>query len=153
MVVMSQIAGPPRQPGAPLSTSTAARRAWWRRPALVIPLALVVAATVAAALFLALRPRTITASGTVIDGRTGQPVAMASLHAGGKSARTNARGVFQIPGLAPNATVSVRARYYAAAQVRPAGAPLRLRLPPIPPHATSTSHLPPHPLPPALSPP
>src|SRR3989442_550715 len=115
MVVMSQIAGPPRQPVPPPSAPIAARRAWWRRPALIIPVALVVAAVVAAALFLALRPRTITASGTVVDGRTGQPVAMASLHAGGKSARTNVRGVFRIPGLAPNATVSVRARYYAAA--------------------------------------
>src|SRR5207245_4122669 len=101
MVVMSQIAGPPRQPlpsPSPL-VPIAAHRSWWRRPALIIPLALVVTVAVAAALFLALRPRTITASGTVIDGRTGRPVAMASLHAAGRSARTNARGVFRIPGL------------------------------------------------------
>jgi len=153
MVVMSQIAGPPRQPVPSPSAPIAARRAWLRRPALIIPLALVAAAVVAAALFLALRPRTITASGTVIDGRTGQPVAMASLHAGGKSARTNARGVFQIPGLAPNATVSVRARYYAAAQVRAAGAPLRVRLAPIPVHVTVTSDLTGNPLAAVVAPP
>jgi hypothetical protein len=153
MVVMSQITGPPRQPGAPPSPSIAARRAWWRRPALILPLALVVTAAVAAALFLALRPSTITASGTVIDGRTGQPVAMASLHSGGKSARTNARGVFQIPGLAPNAKVSVRARYYAAAQVRAAGAPLRVRLAPIPVYVTVHSDLTGNPLPAVVSPP
>ncbi len=150
---MSQIAGPPRQPGPPLWPSIAARRAWWRRPALILPLALVVAAAVAAALFLALRPRTITASGTVIDERTGQPVAMASPHAGGKSARTNARGVFRIPGLAPSVKVSVRARYYAAAQVRAAGTPLRVRLAPIPVHVTVTSDLTGNPLAAVVSPP
>jgi hypothetical protein len=152
MVVMSQIARPPRKPGPPHSPSIAARRAWWRRPALILPLALVVTAAVAAALLLALRPRTITASGTVIDGGTGQPVAMASLHAGGKSARTNARGVFRIPGLAPNAQVSVRAHYYAAAQVRAASTPLRVRLAPIPVHVTITSDLTGNPLPAVVSP-
>jgi hypothetical protein len=153
MVVMSQIAGPPRQPGAPLSTSIAARRAWWRRPALVIPLALVVAAAVAAAVFLALRPRTITASGTVINSLTGQPVAMASLHADGKSAHTNARGAFRIPGLDPNAKVSVRARYYSAAQVRAAGTPLRVRLAPVPVYVTVRSDLTGNPLAAVVSPP
>ncbi len=152
---MSQIAGPPRQPVPSPSPSVpiAAHRSWWRRPALIIPLALVVTVAVAAALFLALRPRTITASGTVIDGRTGQPVAMASLHAGGMSARANARGVFRITGLAPNAKVSVRARYYAAAQVRAAGTPLRVRLAPIPVYVTATSDLTGNPLPAVVSPP
>lgn len=150
---MSQIARPPRQPVPSPSVPIAARRAWFTRPALIIPLALVVTAAIAAALFLALRPRTITASGTVIDGRTGQPVAMASLHAGGKSAHTNARGVFQIPGLAPNAKVSVRARYYAAAQVRAAAAPLRVRLAPTPVHVTVHSDLTGNPLPAVVSPP
>jgi hypothetical protein len=153
MVVMSQITGPPRQPGPQLSPSIAVRRAWWRRSVLILPLALVVTAAGAAALFLALRPATITASGTVVDGRTGQPVAMASLQAGGKSARTNARGVFRIPGLAPHAKVSVRARYYTAAQVRVAGTPVRVRLAPIPVHVTVTSDLTGNPLPAAVSPP
>jgi carboxypeptidase family protein len=153
MVVMSQIAGPPRQPVPSPSMPITAHRAWFTRPALIIPLALVVTAAVAAALFLALRPGTITASGTVIDGRTGQPVAMASLHAGGKSARTNARGVFRIPGLAPNAKVSVRARYYAAAKVRAVGTPQRVRLAPIPVYVTVTSDLTGNPLPAVVSPP
>lgn len=152
---MSQIAGPPRPPVRSPSPSVpiVAHRAWWRRPALILPLALVVAAAVAAAVFLALRPGTITASGTVIDGRTDQPVALASLHAGGKSARTNARGVFRIPGLAPGARVSVRARYYAAAQVTAAGTPLRVRLAPIPVYVTVHSDLTGGPLPAVVAPP
>jgi len=152
---MSQIAGPPRQPVPSPSPAVpiAAHRAWWHRPALIIPLALVVTLAVAAALFLALRPATVTARGTVIDGRTGQPVALASLHAGGKSARTNARGVFRIPGLAPGAPVSVRARYYAAAQVTAAGTPLRVRLAPIPVYVTVHSDLTGNPLPAVVSPP
>ena len=151
---MSQIAGPPRQPvPPPLPSPPIAARRGWRRPALVIPLALVVTAAVAAAVFLALRPGTVTASGTVIDGRTGQPVAMASLRAGGKSARTNARGVFRIPGLAPGAPVWVRARYYAAVQVRAAGTPLRVRLAPIPVYVTVHSDLTGGPLPAVVSPP
>jgi len=153
MVVMSQVARPPRQPVSSLPVPIAAHRAWWRRPALIIPLALVVTAAVAAAVFLALRPRTITASGTVIDGRTGQPVAMASLRAGGKSARTNARGAFRIPGLDPDAKVSVRARYYAAAQVTAAGTPVRVRLAPIPVYVTVTSDLTGNPLAAVVSPP
>jgi hypothetical protein len=153
MVVMSQISGPPHQPVPSPSVPIAARRAWFTRPTLIIPLALVVTAAIAAALFLALRPTTITAHGTVIDGRTGRPVAMASLRAHGKSARTNARGVFRIPGLAPNVKVSVRARYYATAQVRAAGAALRVRLAPIPVHVTVTSDLTGNPLPAVVSPP
>ena len=150
---MSQVAGPPRQPVPSPSVPIAARRSWWRRRALIIPLALVVTVAVAAALFLVLRPRTVTAGGTVIDGRTGQPVAMASLHAAGRSARTNARGLFQIPGLAPNAKVSVRARYYAAAQVRAADTPLRVRLAPIPVYVTVHSDLTGNPVPAVVAPP
>ena len=66
---MSQVAGPPRQPVPSPSVPIAARRSWWRRRALIIPFALVVTVAVAAALFLVLRPRTVTAGGTVIDGR------------------------------------------------------------------------------------
>jgi hypothetical protein len=150
---MSQIAGPPRQPVPPLSPPIADRRAWWRRPALILPLGLLVAAAMAAALLLALRPGRITASGTVIDGRTGQPVAQASLHVGGKSARTNARGMFRIAGLAPGVRVSVRARYYTVARVRVAGAPLQVRLAPIPVHVTVTSGLTGNPLAAVVSPP
>src|SRR5258708_27735253 len=62
MVVMSQIAGPPHQPVPSPSVPSAAHRAWWRHPVLIIPLAVVVTAAVAAAVFLALRPTTITAS-------------------------------------------------------------------------------------------
>ena len=128
---MSQIAGPPPlQPGPLPSPPAGTHRAWYRRPALIIPLALLVTAAVAAALFLALRPTTITASGTVTDGLTGQPVAAASLHADDKSARTDARGAFQLPGLPPGARLSVQARYYATAQVTATSRPLRVRLAP-----------------------
>jgi hypothetical protein len=153
MVVMSQPAGPPPQlvssPAAPAS----ARRAWFRRPALSIALVLMVIAGSAAAVFLAVRPGTITARGTVIDGRTGRPVALASVHAGGRSATTNARGVFQIPGLALHAAVSVRARYYTPARSRVTGAPLRIRLAPVPVLVTVTSGLSGDPLPALVSPP
>lgn len=150
---MSQIAGPtPLQHGPPLPLSAAARRPWLKRPVLVIPLALMTAA-VAAALFLTLRPVTITARGTVIDRLTGQPVAFARLHADGKSATTNARGAFRIAGLAPHARLSIRARYYAAAQVTAASTPLRVRLAPVPVHVTVTSNLTGEPLPATVSPP
>lgn len=137
---MSQITGPPPlQAGPPPSPPAATRKAWYRRPALVIPLALAVTAAVAAALFLALRPTTITARGTVFDTRTGQAVISATLRADGKSAHTNTRGVFRLPGLPPGAKLSVQARYYATAQVKAASRPLRVRLAPIPVHVTVTS--------------
>src|SRR5258708_26214062 len=97
MVLRSETAGPPLQPGPPPSPPAAARKAWYRRPALIIPLALVVTAAVAAAVFLALRPSTITASGTVIDRLTGQPGISAALRAHGTSARTNAHRAFRMP--------------------------------------------------------
>lgn len=151
MVVMSQITGPPPlQPGPPPTPPAAAHRAWYKRPSLIIPLALVLAAAVAAALFLALRPTTITASGTVIDRLTGQPVAAASLHGGGKSAITNARGKFQIAGIATDTTLRVSARYYAPAQVKAAQTPVTVRLAPVPVPVAVTSALTGRPLPAAL---
>lgn len=152
---MSQIAEPtPLQSGPPPPISAAPRRPWWKRSVLVIPLALMMTAAVAAALFLALRPPvTIMARGTVIDRLTGQPVASARLHADGKSATTNARGAFRIPGLAPHARVSIQARYYAAAQVTAASTTLRVRLAPVPVHVTVTSNLTGKPLPATVSPP
>lgn len=150
---MSQGAWQPPQLVPPLSAPAAGRKAPFRRRALIVPLTLVVAVVGAAIVFLALRPGTITARGTVIDGRTGRPVALASLRADGKSATTNAHGVFQISGLAPHATVSVRARYYAAARVRVTGAPLRVRLTPISVQVTVTSGLSGNPLSAIVSPP
>jgi hypothetical protein len=85
MVVMSQIAGPaPLQPG-PASSSIAARRAWYRRRALIIAVVLVVIAAAGTALFLVLNLVTITASGIVLDRLTGQPVALARVHADGSA--------------------------------------------------------------------
>ena len=154
MVLVSQIAGPPPlQPGPPPSPPAAARKAWYRRPALIIPLALVVTAAVAAAVFLALRPSTITASGTVIDGLTGQPVISAVLRADGTSARTNAHGAFRMPGLARGARLSVQARYYATTQVRATTKPVKVRLAPIPVHVTVTSAITGMPLAGVLTPP
>jgi hypothetical protein len=153
MVVMSQITGPaPRRPGPALSL-IAARRGWYRRPGLIIAVVLVVIAAVATALFLVLKPVTITASGTALDRLTGQPVASARVHAGGKSARTNARGVFRMPGLAPGARLLVQAHYYATARMSAASAPLRVRLAPIPVHVTATSALTGRPLAARVSPP
>src|SRR5260370_41425539 len=117
MVLMSQIVGPPLQPGPPPSPPAAARKAWYRRPTLIIPLALVVTAAVAAAVFLALRPSTITASGTVIDRLTGQPVISAALRPHRTSARTNAPGAFRMPRLGRGAKPAVQARACTTAQV------------------------------------
>jgi hypothetical protein len=152
MVVMSQILGPPPlQPGPPPSPPAAARRPWYRRPALVIPLALlVVTAAVAAALFLALRPTTITARGTVVDRLTGQPVISATLHADGKFARTNMHGAFRLPGLPPGARLSVRARYYATTQVKATTKPVKVRLAPVPVPVAVISALTGRPLPATL---
>ncbi len=148
---MSQITGPPPlQPGPPPAPPAAAHRAWYRRPVLVVPLVLVVAASVAAALFLTLRPSTITARGTVIDSLTGQPLTAASLSGGGKAATTNARGTFQITGIAANTTLLVRARYYAPAQAKAAQTPVTVRLAPVPVPVTVTSALTGRPLPAAL---
>jgi len=148
---MSQITEPPPlQPGPPPAPPAAAHRAWYRRPVLVVPLVLVVAAAVAAALFLALQPSTITARGTVIDRLTGQPVAAASLYGGGKAATTNARGKFQITGIAANTTLLVRARYYSPAQAKAAQTPVTVRLAPVPVPVAVTSALTGRPLPAAL---
>src|SRR5690348_3510153 len=150
---MPQLTGPPSlQPGRPPAPPVAVRRAWYRRPVLVVPLALVLAAAGAAALFLALRPATITARGGVVDRLTGRPVAGAALRADGRPARTNSRGAFQIPGLPPHARLRIGARYYATARVTATGNPQRVRLAPVPVHVTITSALTGRPLAATLSP-
>ncbi len=116
-------------------------KAWYRRPALILPLAVVVLAAVGTALFFVLSPGAITARGTVIDRLTGQPVAAASIHGDGKSATTNARGNFQIAGVAANATLRVHARYYAPAQVKAVQTPVTVRLAPVPVPAAVSSAL------------
>ncbi len=137
---MSTITPMPVGP-APAPPPPAAHKAWYRRPALILPLAVVVLAAVGAALFFVLSPSPITARGTVIDRLTGQPVASASVHADGKSAATNARGKFQVSGIAAGTVLRVHARYYATAQVKAAQTPVTVRLAPVPVPVTVTSAL------------
>jgi len=135
---MSQITGPPLEPAPP---PVGRRKAWYRRPVLIVPLVLVVAAAVAVTVFLVLIPRGITARGTVLDRLTGQPIAAAHVHADGKSATTDTHGGFRLEGLATNTTLRVDARYYAPAQVKAATTPLTVRLTPIPVTVSATSAL------------
>jgi hypothetical protein len=138
---MSTITPMPVGPAPAPQPPSGGRRAWYRRPALVLPLALVVLAGVGAALFVVLSPGQITVRGTVIDRLTGQPVAAASLHGGGKSAVTTARGKFQVNGIAAGTALRVHARYYAPAQVTAAQTPVTVRLAPVPVPVTVTSAL------------
>jgi hypothetical protein len=147
---MSAITPMPVGPASAPQPPTAARRAWYRRPALIISLALVVLAAVGAVLFVVLSPSGITARGTVLDRLTGQPVAAASVHGGGKSAIANARGKFQVNGIAAGTVLRVRARYYALARVTAAQAPVTVRLAPVPVPVTVTSALTGKPLPATL---
>lgn len=125
--------------------------AWYRRPALIIPLTLVVLAAVGTALFFVLSASTtMTARGTVIDRLTGQPVAAASLQGGGKSATTNAHGEFQVADIATDTTLRVNARYYAPAEVKAAQEPMTVRLAPVPVPVVVTSALTGKPLPATL---
>jgi hypothetical protein len=103
-----------------------------------------------AVLFVVLSPSAITARGTVMDRLTGQPVAAASVHGGGKSATANARGKFQIAGIAADTVLRVHARYYATAQVKAAPTPVTVRLAPVPVPVTVTSALTGKPLPATL---
>jgi len=150
MVVMSTITPTPVGPAPAPQSPTAGHRAWYRRPALILPLALLILAAVGAALFVVLSPRGITARGTVIDRLTGQPVAAASVHGGGKSAATNARGKFQINGIATGTVLRVRARYYAATQAKAAQTSVTVRLAPVPVPVVVTSALTGKPLPATL---
>ena len=147
---MSTIAPMPVGPAPAPQPPAAARKAWYRRPAFIIPLALVVLAAVGAVLFVVLSPSEITARGTLIDRLTGQPVAGASVHGGGKSAIANARGKFQVNGIAAGTVLRVRARYYAPAQVTAAQAPVTVRLAPVPVPVMVTSALTGKPLPATL---
>jgi hypothetical protein len=136
---MSTITPMPVGPAPAPQPASGGHRAWYRRPALILPVAVVVLAAVGAALFFVLSPRAITARGTVIDRLTGQPVAAASIHGGGKSATTNARGNFQVVGVATDTTLRVHARYYAPAQVKAAQTPVTVRLAPVPVPVAVTS--------------
>jgi hypothetical protein len=97
-----------------------------------------------------LSPSEITARGTLIDRLTGQPVAGASVHGGGKSAIANARGKFQVNGIAAGTVLRVRACYYTPAQMTAAQAPVTVRLAPVPVPVTVTSALTGKPLPATL---
>jgi hypothetical protein len=147
MVAMSTITPMPVGPAPAPQQSHGGHRAWYRRPALIVPLLVVVLAAMGAGLFVVLSPSSITARGTVLDRLTGQPVAGAGVHGGGKSAAADARGKFQLAGLAAGTVLRVRARYYAAAQVTAAQAPVTVRLAPIPVPVTVTSALTGRPLP------
>lgn len=147
---MSTITPMPVGPAPAPPPPTAAHRAWYRRPVLIIPLALMVLAAVGAVLFVVLSPSEITARGTVIDRLTGQPVAAATVHGGGKSAIANARGKFQVNGIAAGTVLRVRARYYAPAQLTAAQEPVTVRLAPVPVPVTVTSALTGKPLPATL---
>lgn len=138
---MSTITPMPVGPAPAPQPPSSGHRAWYRRPAWIVPLALVVVAAVGAVLFVVLSPGTITARGTVLDRLTGQPVAAASVHGGGKSVTANARGTFQIGGIATGTVLRVDARYYAPAQVTAAQAPMTVRLAPVPVPVTVTSAL------------
>jgi hypothetical protein len=74
----------------------------------------------------------ITVTGTVFDAMTGRPVATATVAVAGRSTRSDARGGFALPGVAPNAVLTVRAPDYASATVTAASGPVRIRLAPIP---------------------
>lgn len=147
---MSTITPMPVGPAPAAQPPGAGRRAWYRRPALIIPLVVVVLAAVGAALFLVLSPSQITVRGTVIDRLTRQPVAAASVHGDGKSAIANVRGKFQVSGIAAGTVLHVRARYYATAQVAAAQTPVTVRLAPVPVPVTVTSALTGKPLPATL---
>lgn len=135
----------------PSGTAAVARRpAWYRRPVLILPLVLAVVAAAGLALVVVLSPHGITARGTIVDRLTGQPVAAARLAGDGKSATTNARGQFQIPGIAAGTRLRVQARYYAPARLTAAQAPVRVRLAPVPVPVTVTSALTGRPLPATL---
>jgi len=147
---MSTITPMPVGPAPAPQPPSGGHRAWYRRPALILPLALVVLAAVGATLFFVSSPSAITARGTVLDRLTGQPVAAASLYGGGKSAVTSTRGTFQITGIAAGTALRVRARYYAPAQVKAAQTPVTVRLAPVPVPVAVTSALTGQPLPATL---
>lgn len=138
---MSKFTETPLAPAPPPQSPIAVHKPWYRRPILILPLVLIVMAAVGITLFFALSPRGITARGTVIDRLTGQPVAAASLHGGGKSTTTNAHGKFQIAGIAADTALRVQARYYAPTQVKATQTPVTVRLAPIPVAVTITSAL------------
>ncbi len=136
---MSHITGTSLEPVPP--SPIPRRKAWYRRPVLIVPLVLVVAAAVAITLVLVLIPRGITVRGKVIDKLTGQPVAAAHLRTDGMSATTGTDGAFRMEGVATDATLRVSARYYASAQAKAATAPMTVQLTPIPVHISVTSAL------------
>jgi len=147
--------------GSPPSAQPPRRtRRWYRRPVLIVPLVLIAAVSV---VLVTLRgsgnPSTtksttmaqpvITVNGTVLDSITGRPL-VAAVAAGGRSTRTNARGAFRLPGVRPNATLTIRSRNYAAATVPAAPGPATIRLTPIPVRVKVTSALTGVPLPAAI---
>ncbi len=147
---MSAITPMPVGPAPAAQAPGGGHRAWYRRPALILPLAVVVLAAGGGVLFVVLSPSAITARGTVIDRLTGQPVAAASVHGGGKSATANARGKFQIADITAGTALRVQARYYAPAQVMAAQTPVTVRLAPVPVLVAVTSALTGRPLPATL---
>jgi hypothetical protein len=150
MVAMSNTTEIPVGPASAPESSIAVRKAWYRRPGLILALVLAVLAAAGAVLFVVLSSNGITARGTVIDRLTGQPLAAASVHGGGKSATTNARGKFQIADIAAGTTLHVQARYYAPAQVKAAPAPVTVRLALVPVPVAVTSAMTGRPLPATL---
>jgi hypothetical protein len=144
-------------PSAPPPRRT---RRWYRRPVLIVPLVLIAAISVVLVILYrsgntsTTKPPTvaqpdITVNGTVLDSITGRPLA-AAVTAAGHSTRTNAHGAFRLPGVRPNAALTIRSRNYAAATVPAAPGPATIRLTPIPVRVKVTSALTGVPLPAAI---
>ncbi len=145
--------------GSPPSPPRRRPRSWYRRPMLVVPLVLVAAAAVVLLTVfrptpatrsgtggVAAAPPVITVNGTVLDSMTGHPVA-AAVAVAGHSTRTDVQGAFRLPGVRPNAVLTIRSRNYASTNLAAAAGPVRIRLAPIPVRVKVTSALTGGPLP------
>jgi len=145
--------------GSPPSPPRRRPRSWYRRPMLVVPLVLVAAvcvvlltvfrptpATRSGTGGVAAAPPVITVNGTVLDSMTGHPVA-AAVAVAGHSTRTDVQGAFRLPGVRPNAVLTIRSRNYASTNLAAAAGPVRIRLAPIPVRVKVTSALTGGPLP------
>lgn len=105
---------------------------------MVIAAAVVVILVGALAVVLLTAGGSITASGTVRDSMTDNPITAASVTAGDQTAATDAQGAFQLTGLEKGATLTFTADNYAAATAV-ADTSMTVKLDPLAAKATATS--------------
>jgi len=117
----------------------APKRRWYLRAWFIVPVALVIAGTIALTVLFAV-PKTVTVRGTVVDRmHPNLKVAAATLRADGRTAKTNAAGAFIMTGVPRNATLQVRAPAYAGRSITASGQHMTIALTPIPVTVTVTS--------------